>query len=137
MQKLYGDILKVLQRKRLTLLLRRIPGIRNVLADAFIGPVTTEWELDPRDFTRIQRSTDPLQADLMETPFNTNLPTFICPFHHPKVAAVDALSSPWDTWQRVYLFPPLILIDHLPRIQSFKGILVLILSPHSSQARRT
>ena len=140
MHKIYGDILEILQRRRLTLLPKRIPGIRNVLADALSrpGPVSTEWELDPRDFARIQRWAGPLQVDLMATPFNTKLPTFVCPFHHPEAAAVDALSTPWDTWRRAYLFPPPILIDHLlPRIQAFEGTLVLILSPHSSQPRRT
>ena len=57
MHSIYGEILEVIQRKRLTLLPRRIPGIRNVLADALSrsGPVTTEWKLDTHDFQRIQQ----------------------------------------------------------------------------------
>ena len=140
MHDLYGDILKVLQKKDLILLSRRIPGIRNVLADALSRsyPVATEWELDDRDFRRIQRWAGPLQVDLMATPFNTKLPTFVCPFLHPKAAAVDALTTSWNTWQAAYLFPPSIMIDHLlPQIQAFRGTLVLVLSPQASTIRRT
>ena len=140
MHRIYGDILKIVQRKGLFLLPRRIPGIRNVLADALSrpGPISTEWELDPRDFARIQHWAGPLQVDLMATPFNAKLPTFVCPFLHPKAAAVDALSIPWNRWQKIYLFPPSRLIDHLmPRIQTFKGTLILILNPRSSETRRT
>lgn len=139
MHKIYGKILGILQAKRLTLLPRRIPGIRNVLADALSrpGPVATEWEIDRRDFQRILRWA-PLQVDLMATPFNTKLPTFLCPFPHPAAAGVDALATPWATWQRAYIFPPSILLDQLlPHIQAFQGTLVLVLDPRASATRRT
>lgn len=140
MHSIYGRILDTLQRRRVTLLPKRIPGIRNVLADALSrpGPIPTEWELDPRDFTRIQNWAGPLEVDLMATPFNTKLPTFVCPFLHPKAAAVDALTTSWDKWDRAYLFPPPSLLDQLlPRIQAFQGTLVVILGPTSSEIRRT
>ena len=139
MHKIFGDILQILQNKQITLLPRRIPGIRNVLADALSrpGPVSTEWELDDRDFVRIQQWAGPFQVDLMATPFNTKLPTFVCPFQHPKATAVDALSTPWDKWERAYLFPPSILLDHLlPLIQAFRGTLVVIMNPRASTTRR-
>lgn len=74
----------------------------------------------------------------MTTTFNAKLLTFVYPFEHPKAAAVDVLSTQWDSWRKTYLFEPAVMVNQLlPQIQSFKGILVLILDPPTDSGRQT
>ena len=74
MHQIYKELLNIIIRKNLSLIPKRIPGIRNVLVDALSRPepILTVWELDPRDFSRIQHWAGPLEVDLMATPFNFN-----------------------------------------------------------------
>jgi hypothetical protein len=138
--KLYGQMLQYLLRHNITLIPRRIPGPLNVLADALSreGPAPTEWELDPRDFQAIQDWAGPFQVDLTATPFNAKLETFVCPFQHPRAAAVDAATTSWEKWQNIYMFPPIPLLDTLlPRILAHKGRVALVCTPPMSSARNT
>lgn len=134
----YGAVFRTLCRRSLVLLPRRIPGVRNVLADALSRscPMPAEWEIDRRDFGMLLRWAGPFQVDLMATPFNTRLDCFVSPFPHPRATAVDALTLSWDRWTTAYLFPPASLLDRLlPRILAFQGRLVLVIGLRRRSAR--
>lgn len=116
-------------RKTVTLRAFRIPGSLNVIADSLSRntPLHTEWELDPRDRTALRLWIPRLEVDLMATPFNTLLPTFVSPFPHPLAAGVDVHLVDWTRWSSLYLFPPSsLLVSLLPRIVSFPGSVLLV-----------
>ena len=111
------------------LIMFRIPGSLNVVADALSRPKAnqTEWEIDPRDWRRLKALFPHLEVDLMATPFNSTLPTFVSPFAHPSATSVDVHLTDWTQWKDVYIFPPpSMLQDLLPRILHFPGSLPLI-----------
>ena len=96
-----------------TLSISHIQGSFNVLADQLSRGVelSTEWSLSREDFRKIQYRNHKLQVDLFATNLNNKLPTFISPCPDRRAAAVDALSTPWDRWHHLYLFPPANLIS--------------------------
>ena len=91
-----------------TLSVAHIQGSFNVLADQLSrgAELTTEWSLAKRDFQRILKMNPLLQVDLFATNLNNQLPTFVSPCPDKRAAAVDALSTPWEQWEHLYLFPP-------------------------------
>ena len=95
------------------LYISHIQGSFNVIADQLSRRVeiSTEWSLSPRDFQRILSWNPELQVDLFATSLNNQLPTFISPCPDEKAAAIDALSTPWDRWEHLYIFPPTNLIS--------------------------
>lgn len=96
-----------------TLSVSHIQGAFNVLADQLSRgkEVTSEWSLPKKDFQKIQSRCPQLQVDLFATSLNNKLQTFISPCPDKRAAAVDALSTPWDSWDHLYLFPPTKLIS--------------------------
>lgn len=115
--------------KRVTLRAFRIPGSLNVVADSLsrVTPLHTEWELDPRDRTALLSWVPELEVDLMATPFNSVLPSFVCPFPHPQASGVDVHLVDWTRWSAVYIFPPSsLLVSLLPKILRFPGLVLLV-----------
>ena len=96
-----------------TLFISHIQGSFNILADQLSRGVeiSTEWSLTPKDFQRILRMNPYLQVDLFATSLNNQLLEFISPCPDKRAVAVDALSTPWDRWKHLYLFPPTNLIS--------------------------
>ena len=96
-----------------TLTVSHIQGSFNVLADQLSRGVelSTEWSLAEEDFQMIWNRYPKLQVDLFATSLNNKLQTFISPCPDKRAAAVDALSTPWDSWDHLYLFPPTNLIS--------------------------
>ena len=96
-----------------TISIAHIQGCFNVLADQLSRGVelSTEWSLATKDFQRILKWNPLLQVDLFATSLNNQLHTFISPCPDSKAAAVDAISTSWDQWKHLYLFPPTNLIS--------------------------
>ena len=122
--KTVGFLRQWLKWKKITIEMVRVLGKQNVVADSLSrGKIAhNEWELDPRDWLRINDKIPNLEIDLMATPFNNKLEKFISPFDHPRETAVDAFMTDWNRWNRVYIFPPVALLPKvLLKLESFQG----------------
>ena len=129
------ELFKVLNRKRITITPHYIPGAKNVTADSLSRDkiVAAEWELHPTAFSNLTKDLGWIpQIDAMATPWNSKIPTFICPFNHPMAAGVDFFAMDLQQWKDLYIFPPLSQISRvLSHLQNFHGRVVLI-APHLS-----
>ena len=126
------SITKTLQEKQLFLTARHIQGCLNILADKLSrrGPISTEWTLDPQGRRTIRSLRPTPQVDLFATHENAILDLFVSPVEHPDAWGVDAFSLDWNTWDTIYLFPPISLISKvLVKIRPFKGTVYLV-TPH-------
>jgi hypothetical protein len=116
---------------------QHVPGINNMWADSLSRslPNPLEWTLTKLTFSRIIKMHGPLQVDLFAHPGNAHLPLFVTPLDYPTAIATDAMSTNWNKWKQIYLFPPEPLLDKiqdlLPR---FRGHGVIIL-PHRPLAK--
>ena len=92
-----------------------IQGCFNIVADQLSRrtTVSTEWSLAPKDFRRILKLNPYLQVDLFATNLNNHLPAYISPCPDQRAVAVDALTTPWDKWKHLYLFPPTAMISRV------------------------
>ena len=98
---------------RWTLSISHIQGCYNIIADQLSRQVVlpSEWSLSQKDFKKILSQSPQLQVDLFATKLNNLLPTYVSPCPDEDAAAVDALSTPWDRWKHLYIFPPTNLIS--------------------------
>ena len=101
-------ILKRVTAFNWTLKISHIAGTFNVLADQLSRdtPLSTEWTLTTQDFQKILKINPNLQVDLFATRLNNKLETFVSPCPDPTAVAVNALATPWDEWDHLYMFPP-------------------------------
>ncbi|KAM9985668.1 hypothetical protein ACTFIZ_012362 [Dictyostelium cf. discoideum] len=89
----------------------RTPGIFNSLADELSRPseiskITKEnygWTIKPHVFNQIQMKWGPLQIDLFASHTNHRLDQY-------STFKRDAMNLTWNQWNRIYLFPPPLLI---------------------------
>ena len=96
-----------------TLSISYIRGCYNIVADQLSRrtALQSEWSLAPEDFKRILVQNPLLQVDLFATKLNNQLPTYVSPCPDENAAAIDALSTPWNRWKHLYIFPPTNLIS--------------------------
>ena len=76
------DILRLCQDNHIHLMIRHIPGARNIIADRLSRPnkvIQTEWSLDKSLFRRINLMLGPLRVDMFATRENCQLPEFFSP----------------------------------------------------------
>ena len=108
---------------------RHIPGITNVIADALSRPdhpSPTEWKLHPDCFRWICSQLWTPNLDLFATRFNHQLPVYISPIPDPEALDVDALSLSWDGFD-AYAFPPACLLQRvLTKIRTENCRMILI-----------
>ena len=93
-----------------------IQGHLNVVADSLSRdlPVATEWSLSQKEFCRLEDLHGSLlQIDLFATPLNNKIKTFATTLDHPRATVVNAFTINWNSWNQIYLFPP---INLLPRV---------------------
>ena len=123
------DVLEFCQRLSITLVPRHLCGELNSLADrqSRYGPVGAEWSLDDETFLWLCRLAGPFQVDLFATRENARLPEFVSPFPDPLALGVDAFSLPWDSWDSIYLFPPIKSLHRVvPLLSRYRGRGVLV-----------
>lgn len=117
------ELLPLCLQHNWTLRAKHLPGHLNTWADSLSRnhPIKSEWSLTQESFDRITHNHS-LQIDLFAHPGNAKLPSYGCLFPYPKATVIDSLTTNWDTWQKIYLFPPTNLIPAcLKKLQSFKG----------------
>ena len=90
-----------------------IKGSFNVIADKLSRNtvISTEWSFSQEDFRLIQALNARLQVDLFATSLNNKLRTFISPCPDQLAAGVDAMITPWEQWEHLYLYPPTNLLS--------------------------
>lgn len=81
-------------------------------------PLPTEWKVSSKDFERLLQWHGHLQVDLMATPLNNQLPSFVTPFYHPGAIATNALTIDWNQWSQIYMFPPPNLLTEVIHVLS-------------------
>ena len=115
-----------------TLYVSHIKGCYNVLADQLsrTETVATEWSLPRKSFKEILKQNPNLQVDLFASSLNHQLKTFISPCPDKKAVAVDALSTPWDQWDHLYLYPPTnLILKALPKLTSSPFKTAVLVTP--------
>ena len=123
------DVLEFCQEFSITLVPRHLCGELNTLADrqSRSGPVGAEWSLDDETFQWLSHLAGPFQVDLFATRDNARLPAFVSPFPDPLALGADAFSLRWDTWESIYLFPPIKSLHRVvPLLSRFQGRGVLV-----------
>ena len=123
------DILVFCQELSISLVPRHLSGDLNTLADrqSRLGPVGAEWSLDAETFLWLSRLAGPFQVDLFATRDNARLPAFVSPFPDPLALGVDAFSLRWDSWDSIYLFPPVKALHKVvPLLSQYQGRGVLV-----------
>ena len=113
-----------------TLQVAHIGGAFNVLADQLSRneALSTEWSLTHRDFKHILKLNPKVQVDLFATSLNNKLESFVSPCPDQLATAVDALTTNWEKWKHLYLFPPSPMISRVLsklKITSFKSAILL------------
>ncbi|CAL4069054.1 unnamed protein product, partial [Meganyctiphanes norvegica] len=104
---------------RWTLSISHIEGNFNVIADQLSRKeaLSTEWSLQPKDFQKILDLNPNLEVDLFATSLNYQLGNYVSPCPDADAIAVDALTTQWDQWDHLYLYPP-----HLIDFEGFSEI---------------
>jgi hypothetical protein len=129
LQKISHRVFQVAKRKSVHVSARYIPGVLNTEADALsrTAPVPSEWSLDLSSFCLICNSLGVPEVDLFASRNNAKLPLFISPFPDLKAIATDALSTDWNRWEFIYLFPPVGLLPKvLQKLRFFQGRAIVI-----------
>ena len=122
-------ILHLAKRRQWHLSAAHVQGVMNVVADSLSRDkaIESEWEIDNKTFSLIQKHVPNLQIDLFATEFNRKLQTYIAPTIDPKSAGMDALAMDWNQWSAIYLFPPFnLMMKVLAKLRSFKGTAALV-----------
>ena len=104
----------------ITLKVRHIPGIFNILADRLsrmLKPVPTKWCLNQTIASLVFSMMGYPNIDLFATRLNNRLPVYVSPIPDSKTLAIDALTISWDHIHG-YAFPPFHVI---PRFICFSA----------------
>ena len=117
---------------RWTLSISHIQGCFNIIADQLSRQVElpSEWSLSQKDFKKILNWCPHLQVDLFATKLNYQLPTYVSPCPDEEAAAVDALSTPWNRWNHLYIFPPTNLISKvIAKMSDYPAETLVLVTP--------
>ena len=127
---LTSEILEFCSSLSISLIPQHLRGVLNVLADqgSRDHPIETEWSLDSTTFSWIcQLLPSPPQVDMFATRDNSQLPVFVSPCPDGEAAAIDALSTDWNRWGVIYLFPPWNIIPEVIHcLDNYQGVGILI-----------
>jgi hypothetical protein len=90
-----------------------LPGMDNLTADGLsrLNPLT-EWKLDPRTFSRLNKRWGPHHVDRFSTTSNSQLPRFNSRYPEPTSEAVDALMQDWTNCNN-WINPPFRLLTRI------------------------
>lgn len=130
LQSIEDRVLKATELKNLSILPIHLKGESNVTADALSRdkPIPSEWTLTHQAFQALIREVGwKPQVDLMATPENTKLHTYISPYQVMGAAGVDFFATNLKQFTRVYLFPPQkLILKCLVRLLQFQGRAIII-----------
>ena len=91
-----------------------LPGNYNVRADQLSRgqTISTEWSINDPDFQNLLglAGFQP-QIDLFATDLNNRCDLYMSPCPDLQAVGIDAFNHCWDTWDRLFLFPPTPLIS--------------------------
>ena len=123
------EIFLWLDRHRVTMRCRHIPGRFNVHADRLSRAgevIPTEWSLHPRIVESLWSHWDRPNIDLFATRWNNKLPVYVSPVPDAAAYAVDAMSLPWQGIYG-YAFPPTAILHKvLTKLAQEECCLVMI-----------
>lgn len=108
-----------------------LPGRLNVIADFESRNVndSSDWQLDPVIFHRLQHLYGPFSVDLFASFRNAQLRTFYSWKADPQATAIDAFVQNWSR-HKPYLFPPFALVGRcLQKIEQEKVPFALLIAP--------
>ena len=139
MNSLVRDFLSLCWKEKITFQVRHIKGSNNVLADAGsrdnLDAAHNCLDQATLEFCFRRCGYVPL-TDLFGSMENTRCKFYIspCPDNSPNCLGVDALSVDWNKFDRVYMFPPPLLLPKLiSKIMSYRGRGVLI-APYTNNS---
>ena len=114
----------------ITLIARHIPGKENVVADrkSRIMLDTSDFQLLPKIFQRINHMRGPIKIDLFANAWNAQLPTFMSWKPQPGAVSTDALAQDWPK-QGSYAFPPFCLIPTILRKIMAEELDLILVTP--------
>ena len=131
------EFLSLCPSKDITFEIRYIPSTLNVLADggSRSGFRPSEDCLDPETvaYGFSLAGISPMETvDLCATLVSTKCPRYVspCPDKSPGCVGIDARRVGWSTFDQIYLFPPIQLLDLLLfKIEHFQGKALIIAPP--------
>ncbi|CAB4031124.1 Hypothetical predicted protein, partial [Paramuricea clavata] len=102
--------------RSITVEAHHLPGRLNTVADyeSRAGPDSSDWQLDPVVFQKINSKWGPFAVDLFATRLTAQLPRFVSWKPDPVAEAVDAFTLDWSQLAG-YVFPPFALIGRCLR----------------------
>ena len=103
------------EQNKVRLLVRYIPGCRNILADSLSRKdqiISTEWTLHPQVLQNLWKCWHKPMVDLFATSLNHKLPIYISPVLDNQAWAVDALSVSWTNID-CYAYPPIPMVQRV------------------------
>lgn len=109
-----------------------IPGILNDMADTLSRTVLDNYSysLHGEIFNQLHTAHGPFEVDLFADFSNYKVRTYISWVADPFAWSIDAFTTRWDTWTRLYAFPPFKLIDRvLTHLDAFPTSELTLISP--------
>jgi hypothetical protein len=125
-------ILRWCKNNNISLVVKHIPGKRNVIADSLSRQHKlpgTEWTLLQSVVDHICKLSQHPMLDLFATSLNKRLPVYVSPLPDPLAMAMDALSISWDHLL-AYAFPPTALLTPvLKKVQDSVNCQLVLVAP--------
>ena len=123
-------ILELAKAKSITVSGHYIKGQRNILADQLSRKhqnLPGEWSLTTKAFEWICKLTFVPQVDLFSTDWNHKVPEYCTLYKSKQTPYMDAMSIDWNKWDKIYLFPPpILLLKVLQKLQLHTGTALLV-----------
>ena len=113
-----------------------LPGSQNTIADkaSRVFDKNTEWELDNKVFTKIEKTFGPLTIDLFASRLNSKLKDYVSWKPDPNAQFVDAFQLSWNEL-KFYAFPPFsMILNCLQKIQLEGGTGVIVTPVWNTQS---
>jgi len=124
-------ILTFIEKHKIQLQVRHIPGHLNVVADRLSrrGQILqTEWSLSPQVFHQLCKIRSKPMIDLFATSLNRKLELYVSPFPDQNAIGVDAMSLDW-TGKELYAYPPTKMITVVLRKARDEPCKLLLIAP--------
>ena len=127
---LTSQLLNLAHNNNIYLSASHISSDLNVLADRLSRKdlaVKSEWKLNSEVFQQLCNDHFQPEIDLFATCWNAQLKKYVSPCPDPKATHINAMTVDWNTYNKIYLYPPIRLLDEMLRkLQVFKGQAIVI-----------